>query len=148
MHLRMILCSGAVSCGERWLQAITQIFDHRWNVKMLIRHGFLKDLSHFSVELRDLLCDIEEELAKTCGSGESFAIPELSGYVRTPANIPVVSNGFFPVAPRTTPMPVFGPRTKLDVWYKETMGEERKTTWSDAAEVAAVLGHPQTMLQA
>jgi len=39
------------------------------------------------------------------------------------------------------------PRARLDDWYKHAMGEDRSTKWTNAADVEAVLRHPQLMLR-
>jgi hypothetical protein len=145
--MRQILCVGSISCGERWLQAVSRFFDHRWNVRILIELGFLRRMGHFSPEISDLLSDLVAELKNTNIAGSSFTVPELESHVRTPSGIPVVPCGFFPAEPRDTPLPPMGPRTNLDTWYKETMGEQRRTTWTDVSDVAAVLEQPNLMLR-
>ena len=144
----MLLCAGAISCGERWLQAVTKVHDHRWNVRTLIDLGFLVGLRHFSVELFDLLFDIVEDLKKTSGVGEDFEITELKDFMRTPDNVHVIPSGFFPSKkPGTPPPPFMDPRMKLDDWYKIVMDEERDTNWTSPGDVAAVLRLPEFMLK-
>ena len=151
VHVRQILSAGAISCGERWLLAVTALFDHWWDIKHLKALDFISGLDHHSPQLFDSLYDIAVELQKTDRSSENppFPIPGLQKWPRTPKDAPVVPYGLFPdEAPplaQQQPEPM-GPRVKVDTWFERVTGNKRKTDWTNTADVMGALMHPQDMI--
>ncbi|CAN0093589.1 unnamed protein product, partial [Laminaria digitata] len=63
LHLRLVLCPGAVSASLRWQEAVTNHFDYVWSVKSMIRLKLLPGwVQHFDLHLYDRLYDIASAL--------------------------------------------------------------------------------------